>query len=139
MSKSDILALINKTAIVYFILAIMLNYTPLRFLNIYGTRLVENKFFPGLIYRFIGIEGTPAGADIFYLIVFISNLISNKSKNRYFLYDFEYNNFGLEFKFSAVVSIVGAIMIMPFTNNKIMKSIYSGMLWLYQYYSYFSL
>ena len=131
-SKSDILSLVNKTAIVYFILSIILNYTPVNFLAMYDTRLLENKIFPNL-YRFLGIEGTPAGADIFYILVFLSNIFLNKNKSRFFYITLSVIVLIWASSFSPVVSILGALLILPFSNNKLVKITYSSMLWLYQF------
>ncbi|HEY8803601.1 MAG TPA: hypothetical protein VIM42_00545 [Clostridium sp.] len=131
-SKSELLALINKTAIVYFILSVILGYTPLNSLSVFGPRQIENKFFPHL-FRFIGIEGTPAGADIFFLIVLLSNIFLNKAKNKYFYITLSVIVLLWTSSFAPVVSIIGALLILPFTKNKVAKIIYSGMLWLYQF------
>jgi|GEM_PF-1226101 len=131
-SKSELLALINKTAIIYFLLAVLLTYSPLKFLSVYGPRLIVNKIFPHLLYRFIGIEGTPAGADIFYVIVLISNIL-NKTKNKYFYITLSLIVLVWTSSLAPVVSIIGALLILPFAKNKVMKITYSTFLWLYQF------
>lgn len=134
-SKKEIFLLINKTAIVYLVLSLILNYTPLNFLSLYNTRLIENKFFPLLIYRFLGIEGTPAGADIFYVLVLISNifLYKNENKSRYFYITLSIIVLVWTSSFAPLVSIIGALLILPFINNKVVKTTYSGLIWLYQF------
>jgi len=132
-SKSQLLALINKTAIIYFVLAIILNYSPLNFMSVLGPRLIENKFFPHLLFRFLGIEGTPAGADIFYMIVLFSNIVLNKTKSKYFYITLSLIILLWVSSIAPIVSILGALLILPFTKSKIMKITYSGLLWLYQF------
>jgi len=132
-SKRELLALINKTAIVYFIIAILLSYTPLNVLSVFGTRLIPNKFFPHLLFRFIGIEGTPAGADIFYTVVLLSNIFLNKAKSKYIYITLGFVVLVWTSSLAPVVSIIGALLILPFTKNKVMKITYSGLLWLYQF------
>ncbi|MCB2293980.1 hypothetical protein LGK95_10665 [Clostridium algoriphilum] len=132
-SKSELLALINKTAIVYFVLSVILGYTSLNALSVFGPRQIENKFFPHLLFRFIGIEGTPAGADIFFLVVLLSNIFLNKAKNKYIFITLSIIVLLWTSSLAPVVSIIGALLILPFTKNKVAKITYSGMLWLYQF------
>ena len=131
-TKSEILSLINKTAVVYFLISMILNYTPLNVLSIYDTRFIANKFFPQL-YRFLGIEGTPAGADIFYLLVLISNMFLNKKKNRVFYIILSVVVLVWTSSFAPAVSVIGGLIILPFVNNKVMKITYSIMIWTYQF------
>jgi hypothetical protein len=130
-SSDEILSLINKTAIVYFILSILLNYTPLKTLSWYEVRQIRSRFLP-FAYRFIGISSTPAGPDIFYLIVLISNLILNKGKSKYFYMILGFVVLIWTASLSPFMSLAGAI-ILPFTKNKVIKIIYGSMLWLYQF------
>ena len=132
-SKSELLSLINKTAIVYLVLSLILSYTPLNTLSVFGPRQIANKFFPHLLFRFMGIEGTPAGADIFYVIVLLSNIFLNKSKSKYFYITLSLIVWGWTSSLAPVVSIIGTLLILPFTKNKVVKIAYSGMLWLYQF------
>jgi hypothetical protein len=131
-SSDEILSLINKTAIVYFILSILLNYTPLKTLSWYEVRQIRSRFLP-FAYRFIGISSTPAGPDIFYLIVLISNLILNKGKSKYFYMILGFVVLIWTASLSPFMSLAGAIIILPFTKNKVIKIIYGSMLWLYQF------
>lgn len=78
-TKQELLDLINQVSIVYFILVLLLNYTPLQFLSTYGERDLINRFFPS-IGRFVGLEGSPAGPDLLYTLVFIFNLGSDWKK-----------------------------------------------------------
>jgi hypothetical protein len=130
--SSEILSIINKTAIVYFILAILLNYTPLKVLSWYDIRILHNRFVPS-VPRFIGLSSSPAGPDIFYIVVLFSNLFLNKCRSKYLYIIFSLVLVVWTASLSPIVSIVGAIAILPFTNNKVIKSIYSSMLWLYQF------
>ncbi|HEY8890129.1 MAG TPA: hypothetical protein VIM70_07715 [Clostridium sp.] len=132
-TKSQVLSLINKTAIVYLLVSLVLNYTPLSFLSLYNDRLITNKFFPHLLYRFLGIEGTPAGADIFYSLVLISNIVLNKTKNRRFFITLSVIILVWTSSFAPILSIVGALLILPFSNNKVAKATYGSMIWLYQF------
>lgn len=131
-SKNEILSLINKTAIVYFIISILLNYTPLKTLSWYEIRQIRSRFLP-FAYRFIGVSSTPAGPDIFYLIVLISNLILNKGKSKYFYMILGFVVVIWAASLSPFMSLFGAIIILPFTKNKAIKVIYGSMLWLYQF------
>ena len=131
-SKNEILSLINKTAIVYFILSILLNYTPLKSLSWYEVRQIRSRFLP-FAYRFIGVSSTPAGPDIFYLIVLISNLILNKGKSKYFYMVLGFVVVIWSASLSPFMSLFGAIIILPFTKSKVIKIIYGSMLWLYQF------
>lgn len=131
-SKQEILSLINKTAIVYFILAIALNYTPLKSLSIYDIRQIRSRFLPH-VYRFIGVNGSPAGPDILYLIVAITNLTQNKAKSKYFYIISSLIIVVWTASLSPIVALIGAIVIIPFSNSNIIKTIYSSTLWLYQY------
>ncbi|MGH4120723.1 hypothetical protein [Clostridium sp.] len=131
-SSDEILSLINKTAIVYFILSILLNYTPLKSLSWYEVRQIRSRFLP-FAYRFIGVSSTPAGPDIFYLIVLISNLILNKGKSKYFYMILGALVVIWTASLSPFMSLAGAIIILPFTKNKVLKIIYGSMLWLYQF------
>lgn len=131
-SRDEILSLINKTAIVYFILSILLNYTPLKALSWYEVRQIPSRFLP-FVNRFIGVSSTPAGPDIFYLIVFISNLILNKRKSKYFYMILGFVVVIWTASLSPFMSLFGAILILPFTRNKIIKIIYGSQLWLYQF------
>lgn len=131
-SSDEILSLINKTAIVYVIIAVLLNYTPLKALSWYDIRILHNRFIPS-IPRFIGISSTPAGPDIFYLIVLISNLVLNKGKSKYFYMILGFIVLVWTASLSPIMSLAGAILILPFTRNKVIKIIYGTQLWLYQF------
>ena len=74
-TKPEMLKLLNVVAVVYFITAVMLSYTPLKSIFNYEIRDLSNRFFP-LINRFIGVEGSPAGPDLLYTLVLIFNLAS---------------------------------------------------------------
>jgi len=132
-SNKELLSIINKAAIVYLVLSVLLGYTPLRFLSIYDTRLVVNKFFPHLLFRFIGIEGSPAGPDIFYLLVLISNIVLNKNKNKYFYIILSIAILLWTSSIAPIFSIVGALILLPFIKNKVMKTMYSVLICLYQF------
>lgn len=78
-TQQELLALINQVAIIYFVVAVVLNYTPFHFLSVYEHRDLYNRFIPQ-IGRFIGLEGSPAGPDLLYTLVFIFNLFSGWKK-----------------------------------------------------------
>jgi len=132
-TNKELLSIINKTAIVYLIISVLISYTPLSVLSIYDTRLVVNRFFPHLLYRFIGVEGSPAGPDIFYVLVLISNIVLNKTKNRYFYITLSIMLLFWTSSLAPILSIVGALLILPFINSKLVKSAYSVMIWLYEF------
>lgn len=69
----DFIKTLNQSAVVYFVLAILFTFSPLKVFFSYEIRDLENRFFPS-INRFIGLEGSPAGPDIFYTLVFVVNL-----------------------------------------------------------------
>lgn len=131
-TKNEIFTLINKTAIVYLVLAILLNYTPLKALSWYEIRQISNRFVP-FVHRFIGISSTPAGPDILYFIVIINNLILNKGKSKYFYIILGFIMVIWTASLSPFMSLAGAIIILPFTSRKVIKIIYGSMLWLYQF------
>ncbi|MCB2293981.1 hypothetical protein LGK95_10670 [Clostridium algoriphilum] len=132
-NNKELLSIINKSAIVYLILSVLLSYTPLRVLSIYDTRLVVNRFFPDLLYRFIGVEGSPAGPDIFYVLVLISNIVINKKRNKYFYITMSLLMLVWTSSLAPILSIVGALIILPFSKSKISKTVYSVLLWLYEF------
>jgi len=132
-SKNELLSIINRTAIVYIILSVLISYTPLSVLSIYDTRLVVNRFFPHILYRFVGVEGTPAGPDIFFIIVIFSNIFFNKTNNRYFYIILSILLLIWTSSLSPLLSIVGALLILPFTKSKAIKTIYSYLIWLYEF------
>jgi len=132
-TRKQVLYLINKTAIIYLLVSLVLNYTPLNFLSLYNNRQVSNKFLPLLLYRLLGIEGTPAGADIFYSIVLISNIVLNKTKNKRFYITLSAIILVWTSSFAPILSIAGALLILPFTNNKLAKAGFGSMIWLYQF------
>ena len=132
-TNKELLSIINKTAIVYLIVSVLISYTPLRVLSIYDTRAVVNRFFPNLLFRFIGIEGSPAGPDIFYVLVLISNLVLNKKKSKFVYITLSLIILIWTSSLSPILSIVGALIILPFSNNKKVKTTYGALLWLYQF------
>lgn len=71
-TKQEILKLLDIVAVVYFIIAVCLSYTPLKAIFNYEIRDLSNRFFPS-INRFIGVEGSPAGPDILYTLILIFN------------------------------------------------------------------
>jgi hypothetical protein len=131
-TSSEILSLINKTAIVYFILSILMSYTPLKALSTYEVRQLHNRFIPS-IFRFLGLNGSPAGPDIFYIIVLFSNIFLNKGRSKYLYSIFSLAIVAWTGSLSPIVSIIGALVILPFTNYKVIKIIYSSVIWLYQF------
>ncbi|HEY8803600.1 MAG TPA: hypothetical protein VIM42_00540 [Clostridium sp.] len=132
-SNKELLSIINKSAIVYLILSVLISYTPLRVISIYDTRLVVNRFFPHLLYRFMGVEGSPAGPDIFYVLVLISNIVLNKKRDKFFYITMSLLMLVWTSSLAPLLSIVGALIILPFSRSKITKTAYSVLLWLYEF------
>ncbi|MFV0220635.1 hypothetical protein OBK23_13325 [Empedobacter falsenii] len=79
----EFLKLVNYAAIAYFVVSILLVYGPLKGYFSYEVRELENRFIPS-INRFIGIEGSPAGPDLFYTIVLVMNIYYKKFKYLFF-------------------------------------------------------
>src|SRR5690554_5076808 len=70
--------LINVSAILYFLIALLINLTSFKYNLLTDFRDLDNRFVL-TIHRFIGLEGTPAGPDIFYTIVLLFNIYKYKS------------------------------------------------------------
>ncbi|MGG3467836.1 hypothetical protein ABES02_10200 [Neobacillus pocheonensis] len=130
--KIQIISIFNKTAILYLILSIIFIYTPLNIYSAYEIRHLENKFFPS-IDRFIGFEGSPAGPDLLFSILLISHIFLNKNKSKYVFIIISAIMLIWTSSFAPLVSILGALVIIPFRDNRMIKTCYIALILTYQF------
>lgn len=137
VEEDEIIKLLNNTCIIYLILSIFLNYTSLRAISIYAEReFLQNKFLSN-INRFLGIEGTPAGPDILFILVLYINIFRNRFDSKLKKYILFFISIIVIIWTSSLSPIVGIVISIPILilskNNKFICNLYTIILLNYNY------